>query len=527
MYQKDQVLPMSNQTVQEVLQFPCLAIPERNIGKFTCEQLGFRTECSTTDGKPIAHYFPVTRKGKITGFKKRDLTKPKKHKWHFSAIGDVKVDCELINQSNCKSGLKLYITEGEYDLAATWQTLYYDQQQKGKYTPQVVSIPLGTANAGEAIANNLHFLNSFKTKISVFDNDEASAEEAKKGIKRGKEATRDVASLVPDLKTVLIPHEHNDPSNYMLHDHKELYKLLSFGIQAYHPEDIVKGSLDPEELYKPLEEGIAVKCMPKTSAALHGIRAGEFTLILAPAGAGKTTLVKEIGLDLAERKDSILDWIMIEEDAKKTQQSLIAMDNNIPLPRFRADPRILAIGLREASRAKLIDNNRSYFVDAKASFGYMNSARLMERLRWGATRGVTHVLLDHLTMVFYGDSKVQDIDSLLIDIAAFCNSTGVHVIGVSHITRKNRAPPKGQHGGILYPYWEEVRKEDARGAGSFEQCGWNIITVEPEILESGDRGRIRLRVDKNREWGLLGLTDILEMNEETGRLEPAGALEIH
>jgi hypothetical protein len=212
---------------------------------------------------------------------------------------------------------------------------------------------------------------------------------------------------------------------------------------------------------------------------------------------------------------------MIEEDAKKTQQSLIAMDNNTPLAEFRQNPSCVSMELREASRAKLIDNGRAYFVDAKASFGYMNAQRLMQRLRWGSTQGVTHVLLDHFTMVFYGDSQVSDIDSLMKDIAAFCNSTGVHVIGIAHITQQKRPPPKNQDGSTTFPYWMEVRKEDARGAGSFAQVGWNIITVEPEILESGDRARIRIRVDKNREWGYVGLADILEMNPLTGRLEPA------
>ena len=404
-----------------------------------------------------------------------------------------------------------------------------------KYPPSVVSLTLGTANAGVNIAENKAFFDEYKLVVSVFDND-CRLESEKKGIKRGLEATQDVAAIIRDLNVLEIPAEYNDPNGYLVDycgvsaatydksKHDEFHKLLTWGMNPYKPMDIVTGSVGLDTLLEPLSQGAMLECMPKLAQKMGGIRAGEFTLLLSPSGVGKTTLIKEIGLELAQDDSTFIDWVMVEEDAKKTQQSLIAMDNNVKLSEFRKNPRIVPMEEIEGSVNRLINNDRSFFVDAKASFGYIDAKRLLERMNWAAAKGATHILVDHFTMVLYGDSKVSDIDSLLKDIAAFCNSTGVAVIGVAHITRKERPIPKGMGGDPIYPHWIEVRKEDARGSGSFEQVAWNIITVEPQVLEGGERGRIRLRLDKNREHGTIGLCDVLTMDDNTGRLINANAL---
>ena len=112
------------------------------------------------------------------------------------------------------------------------------------------------------------------------------------------------------------------------------------------------------------------------------------------------------------------------------------------------------------------------------------------------------------------------IDKLLTDLAAFVTATKVHVIAVAHIKRKDFQPPKNKDTKeIEYPYWIPVSKEDARGSGSFEQLAFQVITIEPEIVdEAGTRGRIRLKVQKSREWGVTGIADCVIMDRNTGRL---------
>lgn len=104
------------ETIEEVLTYPFLAIQERGITQKTCEKLGIRTAVSEKDGiTPIAHYFPYHIEDKLVGFKKRDLTKPKEHDYHFTTIGYQGVKCDMFNSHNCNvsGGKMIWVTEGE------------------------------------------------------------------------------------------------------------------------------------------------------------------------------------------------------------------------------------------------------------------------------------------------------------------------------------------------------------------------------------------------------------------------------
>ena len=137
----------TEETLQDVLEYPVMAIPERGITKAAAEHFNIRTALSEKDGvTPIAHYFLYTIDGDVVGAKKRDLTIPKLQHGHFSVIGFQGVKCDMFGQSaaNKTGSKKIFITEGEYDCAALWAVM------KDKYpsaSPSVVSISSGTANA--------------------------------------------------------------------------------------------------------------------------------------------------------------------------------------------------------------------------------------------------------------------------------------------------------------------------------------------------------------------------------------------
>jgi len=114
------------ETMEDVASYPILPIPERFISKAAAEHYQIRTAVNPKDGKtPIAHYFPYTIDGEIVGYKKRDLTIPKVAPFHFSTVGFQSAKCDVFGamSSNKTGGKKLFITEGEYDCAATWSVL--------------------------------------------------------------------------------------------------------------------------------------------------------------------------------------------------------------------------------------------------------------------------------------------------------------------------------------------------------------------------------------------------------------------
>jgi len=67
--------------------------------------------------------------------------------------------------------------------------------------------------------------------------------------------------------------------------------------------------------------------------------------------------------------------------------------------------------------------------------------------------------------------------------------------------------------------WLYIDPAMARGSGSFEQLAFWIAAIEPEQTEDETKGRMRLNIKKNREYGWTGPADVLKMNVQTGRLE--------
>jgi twinkle protein len=372
------------------------------------------------------------------------------------------------------------------------------------YVPNVVSLPNG-ANL-KAFNDNQDFLDKFGEIILCPDNDEA-----------GEKLVQEVTKLYPDIKIMTI--SEKDPNDMLLGGKQAEFINSFFQAKPHSPIEVVEGGVGLDRLKKPLEEGIHISSMPKLMKRLHGFREGEMTVILAPPGVGKTTICRDIGYYLNIAGEKIVN-IYLEEDIEKSQQSYIALDNGVLLPKLRANPNVLTDAQWEDSYQKLIDNDRTMWVD---HFGSINPDKLMQIVRYADNRGYKFVILDHISMVFSGmqtANERKEIDLLLTELASFTKGAHIHPIVVSHVRRTNKPLPKDGRGNIEYPYWDTVASDAARGSGAFEQLAWNIIAIEPEILESGERGRVRLKVSKNREWGDLGVCDIVKMDER-GKLVDA------
>jgi len=506
------------ETLEEVLTYPIQAIPERGISQKTCEVFGVRTKLSEETGKPEAYYFPGKKDGKITSFKKRDLRYSKKRDEHWSVIGESDITNELFGQDTWGSTQALYLTEGELDAMFLYETLVTQQQNPGQYMPSVGSIGFGTKNAAEHIANNLEAVERYKEVRITFDSDTATPAEARKGVVKGREATGD-ACLLLGARAKVIYLDKKDPCEYK-ENPRDLYWLAVKGAKEYEPDTLIRGGVGLDALLAPLQTGVYIKCLPKTMDLIKGLRPGELTLILAPTNVGKSTICREIQYDLINSGASVANYF-IEEEAKKTQQAMLAMDNNVFLPKFRADPTIIPYEKAADSYARLVDNGNTLWVDTAKTFGKLTPKEFIKSLKWANAMGAKYAILDHISMIFSAseaDNERKEIDHLLTELAAFVTTTQMHVIVVSHIKRVPFTAPKDKEGNVKYPYWLKVDKDAGRGSGSFEQLCHNLIILEPEVLQNEQRGRLRTKVAKNREWSYLGIGDVLQMHPVTGRL---------
>lgn len=486
--------------METIGKLPSKPLRSRGVRQDIAERYGVRVAFDTSTGEDNAYCYPIRVDGKIVGYKVREL--PKK----FITVGQTKgLKVEPMGLHECQqSGKKIVIVGGQDDMLAAAQMLqdYADSKYgKGKFPPNVISLTRGEKDV-QCIADHIDRITAFEEVILCLDMDEV-----------GKETTNKLASLLgPKAKVMKL--SEKDPNDMLKKGKSGEFISAFFGAKRFTPNGIVEGGIGLEKLLTPIERGVYVDVLPGTMDKLKGLRRAELTLVLAPAGVGKTTISKEVGYALNKAGHKIVH-VFLEEDLKKTQQSYIAMDNNVHLAKFRRDPSIIPIDKAKDSYERLVEGQ--LYLD---HWGSMSPAEVMADFRYGASWGASFGILDHVSMVFSGTETTnerKEIDMLLTEMAAFTRETKMHLIVVSHIKRANRPFRKKED----YPYWETVASDAGRGSGAFEQLADNIITLEVEYLdEDMNKGRIRTRVAKNREESVLGVGDVLIYDLQTGRIKP-------
>lgn len=522
------------ETVAEVSKLPIADYPERGIRKETYEKFGVRMALSTTDRSVEAIYFPFYNDdGKLTGYKKRNLSLDKYDDGHFSVVGKVGVTSKLFGQHVAEQikrpKKKLFFTEGEFDVLALYQA-GVDSLAGTKYEgmePFVVGLNCGCGNARAATSTNIDFVESFERVVLGFDNDFATPEEAAKKIKKGKEALEDVGTLITKAEVYVADlgtfHDVND----MLKagKTKELSDAFSFATKKFSADKVVTADALPfESLVIPREPGVNIPQFPELMAMTGGPRTRELWVVTGPSGFGKSTVTSTMAgeIRLAGYK---VGMIFLEEELRETILRMIAHKEKVNYNHLKFDP------LKHLSTEKLKEaydwvckDEGFVFLD---HFGSMLIDQLMSKIKYLMNvYDVQFILLDHLSMLVSGLQTTDErkmLDIVMTELAAFCASHDVGIIAVSHLNRDVADEFKAPKGKENEPFFVNVKKESLRGSAALEQLSWVIIGVEPEIMPDKSRGRVRLTVLKNRPWGHLGWADVLKMNEQTGVLETANS----
>ena len=518
------------ETVADVQKFPFKAFPERGISKETCERFGVRAGLSEKDGKTIeAFYFPsFNQKGKIVGYKKQDITVDKSHDYHWTTVGSVSIGNKLFGQNTVeemnRKRANLILTEGEWDSLSVYQSCV-DSVKGTKYEgiePTVVSIPMGTKNAVEAILHNEQFVKSYDAATLFFDDDHCTPAELKKGIMKGHEAREAVASALVGsgiaLMTITPSEGFKDASDYLqANKSQELSKLVQFGKRVFSAEKIVKASdISFEDLIAKRPEGLYVKSFPKLMEKLHGFRTRELVLLTAPSGVGKSTVSSIIAnafIDHGER----VGQIYLEETNKETLQRAVASKLKVNYLKFKNDP--TSVANIDAIRIAYDEICKDDKVIMLGHFGSLPITELMAKIKhMHLIEGCKYIIVDHLSLAISGsevENERKELDMIMTELAAFCAANEVCIIAISHINRTAADQFKAPKGKEDEPFWVKVTKEMMRGSAALEQLSFVIIGLEPEILPDRSRGRVRLTVLKNRPWSYLGACDEFTVDDDT------------
>ena len=458
----------------------------RGITAATDRHFGIRTETDTTNGKPLARYYPYHVEGELYGYKKRILPKD----WGKD-VGTIKgTDMFGWNLLNGSKHL-LIITEGEEDAAAAYQlqlAVYKRSTNRRvkKSIPQVISLPNGAKGAHKALMHHYEELIKFRKILWLGDNPRTDVE--------GK-AALEVAISILGADKVFVPEWMDfkkDPCDLLKIGGDEAidaYDDMQYNAKPYMPSDIKKGSeYTWDDIFA---EPIVGYDTPFKSIddRIKGFRLREHTLLLSASGVGKSTIARLFGHHMAKKHGWKIGSIFLEEQDKKTASGYIAAELDIALNLLRENPNQFSEEDRE--RAMKYIAEKHVFLTHNGS---IRKEDLMSKIRYLHALGAKLIITDHLSMATNGsDDERKELDELLEEMYKFTETHDVHLLSVIHLNRSG--------GNNLFARGSEISESNIRGSSGVLQQVWTAIAIEADIQHEEYSNARFFRILKCREVG--------------------------
>ena len=472
---------MSGDSLQDISNYDSAGVRERGLTKTACDEYDMKVSYDS-NGTVNAHYYPYTVKGKIVAYKKRTLPK------EFRVVGDLKnAKLELFGQSKFQpGGFKVIITEGELDAIAVQQAML----NKYKKVYPVVSLP-SSSNMKILVANR-DWLRSFKEVILMFDQDDA-----------GEKAVAEAAKIIGWDKTKVASLSSNDPCDALIANPHEIISSV-FSARSYTPAAIVRG----EAIWEAYVERKSVKsvpypkCLEGLNDKLDGMRKGEIVLFTSGTGSGKSTMIKEIILELEDNTDESIGLVSLEESIGDSAEKFIKMFTP-------ADP---TVEQERKAFERVFGNERLILLDHN---GAVSDSSLIDQIENLCLLGCQYIILDHITIAVSegadGKTGNEAIDSVMSDLLKIVKKHNVWLGLISHLRKsQGRSFEEGHLSSI----------DDIKGSGSIKQISFDIITFSRNLVaeDEDERNTIKLRVLKSRFTGRTGDCGSAYYDTRTNRL---------
>ncbi|KAH0541439.1 hypothetical protein GP486_008713 [Trichoglossum hirsutum] len=299
----------------------------------------------------------------------------------------------------------------------------------------------------------------------------------------GRIAAKECAALMTPGKAYVADLPYKDANECHVNDRSDAIPTAIWGAKPYRPDGIVDGASITRESLKAAQAVGYTLPYPELNRRLGGLREREITVLTSGTGMGKSTLAREVGYHLHQVHGLTIGNIFLEESKEKTAQGYVAIDNNVPLGKLRADTSILTDEQWDDSLAKVVQQ-RMYFYD---HFGSLDSANLVSKIRYMRIGlGCNFVILDHISIVTSGEvssseGERKDIDILMTNLRSLVEQTGVGIIAIVHLSQPKGTPH--EEGG-------RVTMSQLRGSGSLKQIPDSIVAIEGD--QQGDDSNLRL-----------------------------------
>jgi twinkle protein len=471
-------------TLEEIQNYDTRGFKERDIHKVVAEHYGVKVSYSE-DGTIDAHFYPYTRKGQTVAYKERKLPKT------FSIHGDFK-DVELFGQNVSSGGNRLVVTEGELDALAVAQAQY----AKYKRFYPVVALP--SASATSTVLSQREFLRSFDEVVLMLDMDDP-----------GQKATQQIAKIIGYDKVKVATLPEKDPCEVLIKHGTDTLMRCVFDAKAFSPAGVVRG----EDVWNHFVEKESVvslpypSCLNSLNEKLKGIRMGEITLFTSGTGSGKSTVIKEIVLEILDKTTDMVGMVSLEESIGDSAEKFIgmALEKNLTEEELTLEEKRVGFD-------KVFGDERLVLLDHQGS---VSDESLIDKLEHLALMGCKYIILDHITIAVSegakGKTGNEAVDSIMSDLLKIAKKHNVWLGVVSHL-RKGEKPFEEGHLPSI---------DDIKGSGSIKQISFDIIAFARNMIAEVEqvRNTIRLRVLKCRHTGRTGDCGSTSYNAKTGRLQ--------
>ena len=462
---------------------------ERGITKTIAEAYGVRV--TYDENRNIASYnYPYCdNDDNIIAYKIRKLPK------EFKTIGDFK-DVRCFGSSVFGAGGKrLVITEGEFDAMAVAQASW--DHYKRIYP--VVSVASSTNL--KSLLKDRTWIRSFEEVVLFFDNDDA-----------GKKAIREAANIIGIDKVKIASSTMKDPCEvYSSEGHQGIMRAI-WDSQPYSPAGIVVGhdAIWQQYLDRHNTESVEYpKCLKDINVKTRGMRFGEITLFTSGTGSGKSTVIKEIVLDLLNKTDDKIGMISLEESIGDTAEKFIQME-------LRRNLQMHEVPLEEQEIAskKIFGSDKLVLLDHQGSVG---DESLIDKIEYMALMGCKYLILDHITIAVSegaeGYTGNEAIDKVMSDLLKITKKHNIWLGIVSHLR-------KGLVGSKNFEEGKMPSLDDIKGSGSIKQISFDIIGFSRNMTaeDEEERNTINFIVLKSRFTGRTGPAGSVKYNPNTTRL---------
>jgi twinkle protein len=478
--------------IEDIATYKSFPISSRKISQQVVDYFNVKMSINQ-DGKPGSHFYPYTKDGQVVAYKERILPKD------FRTHGDFK-KTELFGQAQAIGSKTLVITEGELDCMAVAEA--FVSQYKDRIFP-VVSLPSATGT--RALLDQREWVNQFDSVILMLDNDEA-----------GKKSLDACAKIIGAGKVKVASLRGKDPCESLYKYGPQSILQAIWGAQKWSPAGIMVGD-DIWTEFKSRQETESIPypdCLDGINSKVKGIRQGEITLFTSGTGSGKSTVIKEIVLDLLEKTNDKIGLISLEESVGDTAEKFISMQLQRPV----MDPPPLTDKELRVGFDAVFGDDRLVLLDHQGSVG---DSSLTDKIEYMALMGCKYLVLDHITIAVSegteGLSGNEAIDKMMSDLLKIVKKHNVWLGLISHLR-------KSQSGASSFEEGKFASIDDIKGSGSIKQISFDIISFARNLVADDDldRNTIRFRVLKSRFTGLTGNAGAAVYDINTTRLNKLG-----